>query len=733
MARRKVTVRDAGEILDHWQAGRSVRAIACSLGASRHTIRKYIAIAEAHGYRPGGTPPPEGWRAFLEEAAPEIFNPALGSVIFAELRSRHDQIKETVAYTNLMTAWLRLREELGLKASYSSFRRYVLKYLPEAMERTQVTVRRDDPPPGEEAQIDFSYLGLWEDPLVGKRCRLWAFVMVLSHSRHMFACAVRHMDQVAWLESHVAGFEFWGGAPARLVSDNLKSGILKPDLYDPKFNRGYEELAHHYSILIDPARAGKPKDKPRAERAIPYIRESFWAGRTFPSVEEINREFLQWCLKIAGQHIHGTTRQRPLEVFEAVERPALRPLPPDPFEIATWVRAKVGRDCYFQAGGAGYTAPYPYAGKEVMVHLTPHLVQAYFGYELIKTHVRVGKGQRSTDWNDFPPKIAAFFCRTPDWCRYQAAQLGEEVKKAVEALLEDHLLYHLRQIHGIIRLGEKYGASRLNAACARANAFEDPSYRTIKNILERGLDQELSIAMPRLRQAHSSEVPLSSCSPLPIPRRCIVSNIHHLETKLKSLKLGGMLDTLDLRLRQAQQERLGYIEFLELLLEDELERRTNKSLAARVAKAHFEEVKTFESFDFAFNPKMPAQQIRDLATCQFIGRQEWVLFIGPVGVGKSHIILALGHQACRMGYKVLYMKTSRLLADLGGGHADGTWETRLRRYLQPDMLITDDFAMKEFTPKQTEDIYELIDERSRSGSLVIASNRIPRELVSPLP
>jgi len=104
MARRKVTVRDAGEILDHWRAGRSIRAIAHSLGASHHTIRKYIAIAEAHGYRPGGSLPPEGWRAFLEEAAPEIFNPVLGSVIFAELRSRHDQIKGTVAYTNLMTA-----------------------------------------------------------------------------------------------------------------------------------------------------------------------------------------------------------------------------------------------------------------------------------------------------------------------------------------------------------------------------------------------------------------------------------------------------------------------------------------------------------------------------------------------------------------------------------------------------------------------------------------------------
>jgi hypothetical protein len=283
------------------------------------------------------------------------------------------------------------------------------------------------------------------------------------------------------------------------VLDNLKDGVLKPDLYDPKFNRGYEELAHHYNILIDPARVGKAKDKPRIERIIPYIRDSFWAGRTFTSLEEINRDLLQWCLKVAGLRIHGTTRQQPLEFFKAVEQAALQPLPPEPFQIASWVKAKVGRDCYFYAGGGGYTAPFQYAGKEIMVRLTPRLVQAYHGYELIKTHVRVGKWQRSTDWDDFPPEKAAFFRQTPDWCRHKASMLGEEVERTVAALLEDHALYHLRQVHGIIRLGEKYGKDRLNAACSRANFFGDPSYRTIKNILEKGLEQGIPLGAFRVK------------------------------------------------------------------------------------------------------------------------------------------------------------------------------------------------------------------------------------------
>ena len=203
--------------------------------------------------------------------------------------------------------------------------------------------------------------------------------------------------------------------------------------------------------------------------------------------------------------------------------------------------------------------------------------------------------------------------------------------------------------------------------------------------------------------------------------------LQHLVKKLKNLKLGGMLDTLEIRLKQSQDEHLGYIEFLEFLLEDELQRRANKKLETRVSQAHFEEVKTLETFDFEFNPKIPSRQIMDLATCQFVERKEWALLIGPVGVGKSHLIQALGHQACRLGHRVLFTRTSKMLTDLGGGHADNTWENRLRRYIKPDLLLIDDFAMKELTLKQAEDFYELVNERSHVGSLVLASNRSPKD------
>jgi len=202
---------------------------------------------------------------------------------------------------------------------------------------------------------------------------------------------------------------------------------------------------------------------------------------------------------------------------------------------------------------------------------------------------------------------------------------------------------------------------------------------------------------------------------------------HQLEKKLKALYLGGMLDTLELRLSEAQEQNLGYLVFLEMLLEDEVNRRNQKALANRLRRARFEETKTLAEFDFTYNPKIPAATIRDLATCGFLERKECVLLYGPVGVGKSHIAQALGHAACQRGYEVLYTKTPRLLQDLGGGHADATWDTRLRKYLGPDLLILDDFGLREFSAQQAEDLYELICARYRRGSMIVASNRAPQD------
>ena len=201
-----------------------------------------------------------------------------------------------------------------------------------------------------------------------------------------------------------------------------------------------------------------------------------------------------------------------------------------------------------------------------------------------------------------------------------------------------------------------------------------------------------------------------------------MTRTHQLETSLKALGLSGMLDTLEARLAQTRAGQLGHFEFLQALCEDEISRRDAAALDRRLRAARFEQTATIEDFDFSFNPKIPAAQIRDLAALRFLDAGESIVLHGPVGVGKSHVAQAIGHAACRHGNSVVFTKTSRLLADLAGGHADRSWEARLRRWARPMLLILDDFAMREFTVGQADDLYELISERA-GRSIIITANR----------
>ncbi|HZU80880.1 MAG TPA: IS21-like element helper ATPase IstB [Acidimicrobiales bacterium] len=202
-----------------------------------------------------------------------------------------------------------------------------------------------------------------------------------------------------------------------------------------------------------------------------------------------------------------------------------------------------------------------------------------------------------------------------------------------------------------------------------------------------------------------------------------MKNTDHLEDALGSLKLFGMLETLETRLAQATAGELGHVELLQALCGDEAARRDATGLARRIKAAGFESLVTIEEFDFSFNPKIPAAQIRDLATLRFVEAGESVILHGPVGVGKSHIAQGLGHAAARRGYTVAFTKTSRLLADLAGGHADRSWEARLRRWSRPTVLICDDFAMRDFTLAQADDLYELISDRAAKPSIFTANRQ----------
>jgi hypothetical protein len=199
---------------------------------------------------------------------------------------------------------------------------------------------------------------------------------------------------------------------------------------------------------------------------------------------------VRWCEQVAGRRpcrpLDGAT---PAAVFAAVEKDTLAPLPAEPFVLATWARAKIGPDIHARVGKVLYSLPWRHIGKTADVRVTATMVQFFIGGQLVKTHPRKDWGKQ-TDYGDYPPEKIAFHMRTPAWCRRQAAGIGPACEQVIGELLADNALYRLRSAQGVIGLADRCAPGRLEAACAKAIAAGDPSYRTIKGILAAGAERE---------------------------------------------------------------------------------------------------------------------------------------------------------------------------------------------------------------------------------------------------
>jgi DNA replication protein DnaC len=207
-----------------------------------------------------------------------------------------------------------------------------------------------------------------------------------------------------------------------------------------------------------------------------------------------------------------------------------------------------------------------------------------------------------------------------------------------------------------------------------------------------------------------------------------VSIIDELVPLLRKLKLSGILQSLDIRLEEAVSDHLAFEEFLYRLCKDEVERREAKQLDQRIKRANFEHRKTLEDFDFHFNPEIPKPKVLDLATCRYVEQRRNVLLLGPTGVGKSHIAQALGHRACRAGYSVLYLEANDLMRQLRAARADESYDRKLARLAQVQLLIIDDLGLRGLADFEPVDLYELIRLRYERHSTLITSNRDTDEM-----
>ena len=498
MAYREVARVEIQEIIRRWQLGEGHRRIASGTGASRNTIRKYLSAAAAAGISRNGPPPtPDQVSALAALGQAGLLKPKVTNEELLEPWA--DQIYQWLTGDRLqMTRIHELLVARGCPVSYKSVWGFIQRRQWRRPRRT--TIRMEETPPGEVAEMDFGRLGLIHDPESGRRRVVYGLVLVLGYSRHSFlwpTCNQKLEDVIAGLE---AAWAFFGGIPKYVVIDNCPPAVATADPLHPVFTHGFLEYSQRRGFIADAARARHPKDKPKVERGVPYARERFFKGGEFQDLADVRVQAQRWCRDVAGLRTHGTTRRQPLLVFLDEERSALLPWNGEPYEIADWRHAKVHQDHHIQCLQALYSVPASLCppGQKVEVRVDSKLVHIYHRGRLLKTHVRQPRGSRSTDPADYPAELSAYTTRAPDRIKASAWELGPAVGEFADRLLAGPLPWaKLRQGHKLLRLGERYTALRLDAACHKALEVDLIDVRRVERILVQALEQEACPEAPQ--------------------------------------------------------------------------------------------------------------------------------------------------------------------------------------------------------------------------------------------
>jgi transposase len=490
MAYREVGRMEYEEVVRRARAGESQRAIARALGLARNTVAAYLRAASAESGGDGVAKPMP-----RRQPGPRVEQP--GPAV-ARLGPYQEQIARWLRDERLkLTRIQELLDQQGVAVTYTTLRRFVqqagLGKAPKS------TVRMAETAPGEVAEMDFGKLGRLVAPETGKGRTVWALVIVLAASRYSFVWPMFQQTLAESIAGLEAAWAFFGGVTQRLVLDNFPAAVAGTDPLAPRPTRGFLEYSQARGFLVDPARVARPQDKPKVERHIHYVRERFWKGGTFTDLADARRQAERWCREVAGQRVHGTTRQLPRIVFEDQERAALLAWDGVPYDVPLWRELVVHPDHHVSFQYGLYSAPSTTCppGTRLEVRGDRALVKLYRRGELVKVHPRQGQGGRSTDPDDYPQERTAYALRAPDRLIRQAEVLGPSIGAFATRLLDGPLPWaKLRAGQKLLRLADRYTAARLDAACARALGFDLVDVRRVETILVRALDREGTPAPP---------------------------------------------------------------------------------------------------------------------------------------------------------------------------------------------------------------------------------------------
>jgi transposase len=469
-----------------WGLGLAGREVARSVRCSPSTVSDCLGRAEVAGL---SWPLPDDLddaqleaRLYPKVAAPKPRPEPRCSVIHKELRRKG---------VTLRLLWQEYRAEHpddGLE--YSAFCDHYRRW----RGRIDVVMRQHHEA-GDKLFVDYAGMTVpIIDPDTGEVTPASVFVAALGASNFIYAEAVAGEDLRSWIEAHTRCFEFLGGVTRATVPDNLKSGVTKPNFYDPDINPTYAELAEHYGTVVLPARVRKPKDKAKAENAVQQVERWVLAplrNQRFFSIAEANVAIRERLDALNDKRLTGLDESR-RELFEQLDRPALLPLPAKRFEVAERKDGvTVNIDYHVEYDGNYYSAPVGLTRKKVDVRATPTTVELFYKRKRVGSHLRsYGKRQYITTPEHRPKSHRDYADWSPSRMLSWAATLGPNVAAVVQQIMERkrHPEEGYRASLGVIRLGKRHGNARLELACGRALSLRSPSYKTVESILKAGLE-----------------------------------------------------------------------------------------------------------------------------------------------------------------------------------------------------------------------------------------------------